>query len=144
MVSDSTLLCPSANPQDASARVFAVIGGTPTQARASYLDRALPLTADIQALADPVNPAEVFRVAAPCVAMACEHFNASHDSCRLASKTVELAPVVVDRLPRCAIRRDCRWWKQEGAAACRRCPQVVTLDYASSDAMHTAADPLVR
>jgi hypothetical protein len=29
-------------------------------------------------------------------------------------------------LPRCAIRADCRWWRQRGAAACAVCPLVIT------------------
>jgi len=33
---------------------------------------------------------------------------------------------VVSALPRCAIRPVCRWFRQEGRAACLRCPQVAT------------------
>jgi hypothetical protein len=40
---------------------------------------------------------------------------------------------VVDALPACAIRPACRWWQQEGKAACQRCPQVVTQAYAPSE-----------
>ena len=29
-------------------------------------------------------------------------------------------------VPRCAIRRTCRWFAQEGAAACHACPFVIT------------------
>jgi hypothetical protein len=29
-------------------------------------------------------------------------------------------------LPRCAIRAGCRWWRQQGAAACTVCPLVIT------------------
>jgi hypothetical protein len=52
------------------------------------------------------------------------HFD-GHD-CRLATRLVQLLPAVVDRLPPCHVRPDCRWWQQEGKAACLRCPQVVT------------------
>ncbi len=33
---------------------------------------------------------------------------------------------VVSGLPRCAIRPTCRWFREQGRAACIRCPQVVT------------------
>ena len=33
---------------------------------------------------------------------------------------------------------------QEGAAACQRCPQVATLNYAPSEAMRNASDPSVK
>ena len=32
-------------------------------------------------------------------------------------------------LPACQLRPDCRWWKQEGKAACMRCPLVMTDCY---------------
>jgi hypothetical protein len=37
-----------------------------------------------------------------------------------------MLPEVVDSLPACNICRDCRWFRQEGRAACMRCPQIVT------------------
>ena len=143
MAAPAQALCPSADPQSEGAAVFAVMGGTPLQARASYLTHALPWNDALQALAGPVNPAEVFRVAAPCATEACLHFDGSAQACRLARKTVQWAPVVVEQLPRCAIRAGCQWWQQEGAAACRRCPQVVTLNPSASAAMRRAADPEV-
>jgi hypothetical protein len=52
------------------------------------------------------------------------HFD--RDNCRLAQKIVEKLDAVSDMLPACQIRQNCRWWQQEGKAACQRCPQVVT------------------
>lgn len=143
MPSDPSLLCPSAHPDMAGARVFAVVGGTAEEPRATYLDEAVPLTDEVRALARLVDPAEVFRVASPCVQGACQHFDGGEHICRLARKTAALAPVVVERLPRCAIRPTCRWWQQEGVSACRRCPQVATLNFMPNEAMRMAADPAV-
>ena len=134
-------LCPSANPQGEGARVFAVVGGTPAEARATYLERALPLTDEVRALAGPVDPAEVFRVANHCVTGACGHFDTGNKTCGLVRRTVQLMPIVVHRLPRCAIRPECLWWQQEGAQACRRCPQVVTLNPVTTDVLSVVADP---
>jgi len=47
-----------------------------------------------------------------------------------------------DKLPPCVIRPTCRWYKQEGAAACHRCPQIVTKNPAADDRLRlVAADP---
>lgn len=141
MAHDPSVLCPSAHPDMAGARVFAVVGGSVDAPRADYLEQAVPLTDELRALAQPVDPAEVFRMASPCVEGACQHFDGAGHSCRLARKTAALAPIVVERLPRCAIRPTCRWWKQEGVSACRRCPQVATWNPQNGDAMRAAADP---
>lgn len=144
MKTDPEILCPSAQPDWEGAQVFAVVGGTPDKPETAYLDQALPVTDELLAMAGPVAPAEVFRFAGPCANSACAHFNEDDQSCRLAEKTVRWAPVVFEKLPKCAIRNDCRWWKQEGVAACRRCPQVVTVNYDPSTVMRQAADPKIK
>jgi len=134
-------LCPSAQPDWADAQVFAVVAGTPERPEAAYLDQAQAVDAPLLALAGELHPSEVFRFAAPCANGGCQHFDGAAHSCRLAAKTVALVPMVVHKLPRCAIRSNCRWWQQEGAAACQRCPQVVTDNHHPSEAMRMAADP---
>ncbi|MEH2255413.1 hypothetical protein [Nostoc sp.] len=44
-------------------------------------------------------------------------------------RIVEKLLPVAEALPPYSIRRDCRWWQQEGKAACMRCPQVITDNY---------------
>jgi hypothetical protein len=132
-------LCPSAQPEMAGAVVLGVVGGTVDDPRLAYLDEPRPVTDEVLALAGPVEPTEVFRIAAPCAGGACRHFDGS--SCRLAARTVQLLPIVVDVLPACRIRPECRWWLQEGKAACLRCPQVVTESHNPPDLVRTAAAP---
>jgi hypothetical protein len=134
-------LCPSAQPDWEGARVIGVVGGTPERPETAYLDQAQPVTQEILDLAGPVAPAEVFRFAAPCANSACGHYDGAEHKCRLAEKTVRWVEQAVDNLPKCSIRASCRWWQQEGPAACRRCPQVVTINFAPSRAMRDAADP---
>ena len=134
-------LCPSAQPDWEGARVIGVVGGTPEQPQTAYLEQAQPVTQEILDLAGPVAPAEVFRFAAPCAGSACGHYDGEEHKCRLAEKTVRWVEQAVDNLPKCSIRASCRWWQQEGPAACRRCPQVVTINFAPSKAMRDAADP---
>ena len=56
-------------------------------------------------------------------------------------RIVQLLPPVVDGLPACHLRPDCRWWQQEGKEACLRCPQVVTDVRNPSELYRQAADP---
>ena len=138
---EAETLCPSANHRIEQAVLFAVVGGTPDKPDVAYLDKTYPITDSILQMAGTVDPTEVFRFAAPCFKAACEHFNSEHAACQLAAKVVKLIPVVVNKLAPCPIRSECRWWQQEGVAGCQRCPQVVTLNYAPSEAMRIAATP---
>ena len=61
--------------------------------------------------------------------------------CQLATRIVQILPRAVDILPPCSIRPECRWYQQEGKAACVRCPQVMTDCYTPSEAQRLAADP---
>jgi len=45
-----------------------------------------------------------------------------------------------DGLPACLIRATCRWYQQEGKAACHRCPQVVTYIAEPTNQMRLAAE----
>lgn len=134
-------MCPSAPHDEPGAHVFAVVGGTLEEPSVAYLDKPLPMTQELIDMAAPVDPAEVFRISAPCAGSKCSHFNTTQHSCRLATRTVALAQVVVTKPPRCAIRTTCVWWAQEGVSACLRCPQVVTHDFAADETTKDAADP---
>lgn len=136
---DVPLLCPSAEPGWNDARMIGVVGGTACAPRVTPLERTLPVTPELLALARPVQPTEVFRFAAPCMTSQCHHFG--QGACRLAAKIVRKLDAVTDTLPHCLIRAECRWFRQEGREACRRCPQVVTDNALASPAMHEAADP---
>jgi hypothetical protein len=133
------LLCPSALPEMPEGRLFGVMGGSATEPRLMYLDEPAPVTESLLSLAGPVKPTEVFRLAAPCVESKCCHFDGQ--DCRLVTRIVQILPAVVDSLPACVIRKECRWFQQEGRPACMRCPQVLTLNCAASDDMVRAATP---
>jgi hypothetical protein len=122
-----------------SSVVFGVVGEGRESALLGYLNRALPVTREVLALADPVEPTEIFRIAAPCAGHACGHFDGSN--CRLAARLVRLLDPVVDTLPPCTVRPGCRWWQQEGKAACLRCPQIVSETVNPSELLRRVADP---
>jgi hypothetical protein len=132
-------LCPSAHPEMAQSRIFGVMGGSVEEPRVIYLDETTPATGDVLALAGPVKPIEVFRIAATCVESACRHFDGK--DCQLAARIVQILPAVTEALPACRIRQDCRWFEQEGRSACLRCPQVITQNYTPSEKMVRAATP---
>jgi hypothetical protein len=132
-------LCPSAQPDWEGSVVIGVIGGTAEQPHMAYLTTPQSVTDELLALAGPVAPTEMLRFAAPCMCSGCVHF--ADAQCRLVARMVKLLPVVVEKLPACAIRPRCRWWLQEGRTACMRCPQVVTDNYNPSALMRQAAEP---
>lgn len=136
------LLCPSAQPDQDSAVLFGVVDGTAAEPRVTYLRQPLPVVPALLALAQPVAPTEVFRFAAPCVEDACQHFAAGE--CQLATKISALIEGTSFGVPACRIRPRCRWWNQEGVAACHKCPTIVTMQYAPSAAIREAADPTSR
>src|SRR5215472_16194077 len=128
---DKPLLCPSAQPDMPDSRVLGVVGGSPEAPQLAYLNERLAVTPDLLAIAAPARPTQVFRFAARCEEKACRHFDGSH--CQLATRIVQILPAVTESLPACLIRPDCRWYQQEGRAACMRCPQVVTETYEPSE-----------
>jgi hypothetical protein len=132
-------LCPSAQPDWPRSVLVGVVGGTAIEPRLSFAREATPVSPNLLALTEPVDPTEVFRFAAPCLCSGCVHFQLNE--CGLARRIVQLLPAVVSELPTCTIRADCRWWQQEGRKACLRCPQVVTKDYNPSAEMMRAAAP---
>ena len=123
--SERPILCPSAQPDMTDAKVFGVQTGNPEDGlRVGYLTEAQPVTPGILAASGDVLPTQVLRVAAPCMGSGCKHFDGSR--CQLAARVASMLDPVVSGLPPCAIRPTCRWFRQEGRAACIRCPQIVT------------------
>jgi hypothetical protein len=133
------LTCPSAQPDMEGARVFGVIGGTVQEPRVSYLRADALVTRAMLASVAPADPTRVFRFAAPCEEARCVHFDGSR--CQLAGRIVEKLDPVVDALPPCLIRPTCRWYAEQGGAACHRCPQVVTMIPKAEDRLNEAARP---
>lgn len=144
-LSDGTnedLHCPSASPDMMGATAIGVVGGTVEQPRVRYLDRPVPVSADLLKLAHPVDPREVFRFGAVCAGTRCMHFN--QNRCQLVEQIVnELAPVVAAP-PACSLRVRCRWWAQEGVTACLRCPLIVTLRQKADPAIAAVVRPTVE
>jgi hypothetical protein len=139
--STTSLMCPSADTEMPGSVIFGIVVGTPAEPHVVHLDRVKPIPPELLALDAPVKPTEIFRIAATCIETSCQHFDGTN--CRLTTRIVAGLPPVTNRLPACAIRSTCRWWYQEGAAACLRCQQVVRDNYIASDELIHAIDPTV-
>jgi len=137
--SSSPLLCPSAQPFMEGARAIGLVDHAGDDPEVAYLERPLPATDELLAMAAPLRPTEVFRFAAPCRPDLCSHWNGA--ACKLASRIVDLLPARSLVLPKCNVRGECRWYAQEGRAACARCPDVVTQNEDPSEEMRAAAMP---
>src|SRR4029078_9813692 len=127
MIGANAKLCPSAQPGMDQCRVLGVVQRDGPAPMLQYLNEHVPATEEVLDMAVPLKPTEVFRLAATCAEHQCPHFDGA--DCQLATRIVQILPAVVDILPPCIILKDCRWYSQEGGAACRRCPEVTTVSY---------------
>ena len=136
-------LCPSAQPGMDQCRVLGVVqrdGPTPVL---QYLSQPLAATPEVLAMSAPLKPTEVFRLAATCAEHRCPHFDGA--DCRLATRIVQILPAVVEALPPCIIRQECRWYSQEGGEACKRCPEITTVSYdLSPQAREVSGLPVIQ
>jgi hypothetical protein len=136
-------LCPSAQPGMDECRVLGVVQRDSPAPMLQYLNEHVPATPEVLVMAAPLKPTEVFRLAATCAEHRCPHFDGA--DCRLAARIVWILPAVVDTLPPCIIRKECRWYSQEGQAACKRCPEVTTVSYdLSAQALEVSGLPVIE
>jgi hypothetical protein len=120
----STLSCPSTTARDPDARVFGVVLGGAEAPEIAYLPEPVPLSTIDTPLPPDVNPTEIYRLAGRCAKSDCQHYSGTH--CRLGEHVATTLEVVTRALPPCSIRHECRWFHEQRAQACLRCPQVVT------------------
>jgi hypothetical protein len=123
------LICPSAPENAEGARVIGIVMGSADRPRVEALREPLPITDELLQLT----------IAGKCAEHRCKHF--VERSCSLATRIVSLLPEVVEKLPVCAVRDQCRWFDQEKEAACRRCPQIVRDMWQYTEVMARAANP---
>jgi hypothetical protein len=134
---EQPLKCPSAQPGMGDVQILGVISRDAEVPRLAYLDEAMPASPATLELAAPLDVSQVFRLSARCEEKKCTHFDGR--DCQLAVRIAKLLPEVVDHLPPCNIRPDCRWFRQEGRAACVRCPQIVTGTHEADELLQQVA-----
>ena len=119
-----SLSCPSAAASDPAARVFGVVVGSADAPEVAYLAEPVLLSEAAASLPPDVSPTEVYRLSGKCVETSCQHYSGSH--CRLGEHIAQTRQAMASALPACGIRHECRWFHEQRAQACFRCPQVVT------------------
>lgn len=120
---DGPLACPSA-PARPGSSLLAIVG---SDGRLAHLSPPIPVDEAFVAAASRHGAPETrMRFTSPCLEAGCAQWTGS--SCGVIEQV--LATGAHDgqptRLPRCDIRSGCRWYRQEGGAACRACPLVLT------------------
>jgi hypothetical protein len=132
--------CPSAQPASPGAEVIGIVHRLDReQVVVAFLRHRVEIEHVLSMLPASVSPTEVFRFGARCAESNCRHF--SSDRCTLVSRIVAELPQVTDHLPPCRLRSSCRWWQQEGAAACCRCPQIATESFIANKKMKALSVP---
>ena len=130
---DTARMCPSTPAANATV----VLGVVTPPGRVAYVTPAIPVTPQLLiALDDGRGPLKSrFRFSGTCVESGCGFWTGRN--CGLGERVAtSFATVTADEaaadgsthqvLPRCAIRSRCRWFAEQGPAACVACPYVVT------------------
>ena len=118
-------ICPSATGEMPDAQIIGFIG---TDGVVANIAPPIPLTEQIRDSIGP-QPEGKFRLAGRCMESKCANWE--DQACALIGRMrqqvdrLQLAAEPADKLPRCAIRSACVWWRQSGREACRVCPHVI-------------------
>lgn len=122
-------VCPSSTLGHAT-HLLGVVG---PNGRVHYVSPALPITPEFSDRVSAAgSPERRFRFAGPCVESGCQQWTGSR--CGVIDAVVAQAETAVaggidgldTPLRPCPVRRECRWFAQQGAAACHVCPLVAT------------------
>jgi hypothetical protein len=119
------IACPSARAEP-GATLLGVIG---VDGRVAYLKTALQIDQDfIDEAGKDGPPEERFRFAGTCVEGRCVQWDGGAKRCGVLDGVVPFLGTGDETAPLqpCVIRGACRWYRQDGAGACRICPGVIT------------------
>ena len=121
------VLCPSAPAQMNSI----LLGVVQIDGSVAFVKDRLQVTREFLDIAAKDGAPETrFRFSSPCIGSACKQW--ANGGCSVPGRLVEILPRAASTnppLPNCSIRDQCRWFDQEGAAACRICPVVITRSH---------------
>ena len=124
--SKAAKLCPSSRCEEGST----LLGIVNAQGRIDFMAEPIAIDAVFVAAAKEGRPPEQrFRFSSPCLKRGCEKWDG--ERCGVAKILHERGPELLPpddaaRLPRCAIRPDCRWHGEYGDPICYTCSWVIT------------------
>lgn len=113
-------MCPSARCQPGAV----LLGIVTLSGRTAYLRPAIRVSEELSGSWGSSHPETTHRFADSCIEGDCQNWAA--DSCLVARKVAAIGSSFSSSLPECSIRRECRWFRQEGASACLGCSFVIT------------------
>jgi hypothetical protein len=123
-VSAKAYICPSSRCEEGAV----VLGFLDAKGVVGYISPALPVNAEFAEHACRDGSLERrFRFAAACQEKGCQNWiegrcGVIEDALLVAGNIQGLGERTESNLPRCSIRRSCRWFAQRGSDACRICP----------------------
>lgn len=124
MKQNEKILCPSSKCKSGSE----LLGVRQDDGTVAILPQTLPIDESFieNASADGIPAEQKFRFTNKCVECGCKQWTGK--SCGVIDQLVQYIDTlpVSEALPPCAIRKSCRWYKQQGADACKVCKFVVT------------------
>jgi len=102
----------------------ALIIGVQEQERTSFLPRAIRVDDQFVGMTQDESLSEKFRFAGICSRHSCGHFRSG--SCMLIKKHLpDLNPTIRPaELPKCSIRKNCKWYGEKGFYACSVCALI--------------------
>src|SRR4051812_6355918 len=115
--------CPSAAAESRDARIFGLVLGAPGAPRVEYLVQPEQFAKAMESQLGGLHPGEVFRLTSPCVEARCHHYSGHH--CRLGERVAKAQNGTAASLAACPIRGQCRWFAEQGGAACDPCSRVI-------------------
>ena len=118
------LSCPSANQDMEDVRVLGVVDFSSEKRQLLYLKGREAVNPNDLENIPKALVGQVLRLSAKCENGRCAQF--SDGRCSLGSRVTQMLSDVVTELPSCSIRNTCRWFAEQGAPVCFKCPQVVT------------------
>ena len=117
-------ICPSFRCEDGAL----LLGIRQESGIVAILPKALPIDESFIANAkeNDVLPERRFRFAGKCVKSGCHNWN--KNGCGVAIRLMHFLEqeTFLEPIPDCSIRKECRWFKQEGDNICKICPKLVT------------------
>ena len=123
MKTNKTILCPSSRAQTGAR----LLGIRQEDGRVAILPEPLKIDESFIDISNQLATAEQqFRFTNKFVESGCKQWTGQRcgvaDNLIQASQSLKLETT----LPKCGIRGQCRWYHQNGAAACKICPLVIT------------------
>jgi hypothetical protein len=122
MQANQSKTCPSALGQVGSN----IVGVVNPSGTIGYFADPIEVTQEfLDSAGDPENLERKFRFSNKCVKSGCSQWTGQECGVIKAVMAMENIPAH-DTLPVCSVRSSCRWYYQEGFAACNGCRYVIT------------------